>query len=145
MNTDWLYPLLGGVLIGLSASLMLYFNGRVTGISGIMYNLFPLKQGSYWRLFFVFGLLSAGFVYRLFDTAALQEQESYFKLNENLAAAQTILAGLLVGFGTVLGSGCTSGHGICGLSRFSKRSLLATLTFILAGATTVFILRKLFS
>lgn len=128
-------PLLGGALIGLAVTLMLLFNGRVTGISGILYSSLsrPTQEGL-WRWLFLAGLLAAG--------AAVQVLRPELLINlsdRNMTAI--ILAGLLVGYGTVMGSGCTSGHGICGLSRLSVRSLAATVTFMLFGfiAAQVFV------
>ena len=127
--------LIGGALIGLSAVLMLLGSGRIAGISGILGG--ALKgQGSErtWRLCFLSGLAFAALSYpALFGVPVVIESQSI--------PLFTALAGLLVGFGTRLGSGCTSGHGICGLARFSKRSFAATATFMLFGFATVFILR----
>lgn len=128
-------PLLGGALIGLAVTLMLLFNGRVTGISGILYSsLSRPNQEGLWRWLFLAGLVAAG--------AAVQILRPELLINlsdRNMTAI--ILAGLLVGYGTVMGSGCTSGHGICGLSRLSVRSLAATVTFMLFGfiAAQVFV------
>lgn len=131
--TPWA-SLLGGALIGLAAVVMILFNGQVAGISGIVANLFNSfgKQGQ-WRLFFIIGILISPSLYRLVtDLPEMVFQTSWPLL---------IVAGLLVGFGTRLGSGCTSGHGVCGLSRLSLRSLVATLTFMVAGFVTVFVVR----
>jgi len=124
--------MLGGALIGVAVSLMLLLNGRVTGISGIMGGGLSSKPGDRsWRWFFVLGLLTGGFILRAFRPELI--------LQATLpSSTQAILAGVLVGFGTLLGNGCTSGHGVCGLSRFSLRSLVATVTFILAGMATVY-------
>ncbi len=124
-------PLLGGALIGLSASLVLLAHGRVTGISGIFGGLFstPLTDATF-RGWFLAGLLLSGLAVRIVWPAAFGSV-----LGDRLE--WVALAGLLVGFGTRLGSGCTSGHGVCGLSRLSPRSLVATLTFIATGALTV--------
>ncbi|MCM2354432.1 MAG: YeeE/YedE family protein [Pseudobdellovibrio sp.] len=136
MNTQWIFALIGGVLIGLAVSLMLVLNGRVTGISGIIYGLLkPVKSDLAWRIYFILGLLAGGLVYQFTSNSALSEAH-VTSLNWSIP-----LAGLLVGFGTVLGSGCTSGHGVCGISRLSVRSLIATITFILAGVITVSIIR----
>ena len=127
--------LIGGALIGLSAVLMLLGSGRIAGISGILGG--ALKgQGAErtWRLCFLGGLAVAALSYpALFGMPIALESQS--------TPLFTALAGLLVGFGTRLGSGCTSGHGICGLARFSKRSFAATATFMLFGFATVFVLR----
>ncbi|WP_280191763.1 YeeE/YedE family protein [Delftia sp. PS-11] len=130
--------LAGGVLIGLSAAAMVVLLGRVTGISGIIGAL--LQRGSWqqpggwtWRLAFLLGLLAAPWLWQL----AAPLPAISIPGNPLLIGA----AGLLVGFGTRLGSGCTSGHGVCGLSRLSPRSLAATLTFMASGALTVFVIR----
>lgn len=131
-------PLLGGVLIGTAVSLMLYLNGRVTGISGILYGatVNPAKGDRAWRWYFIFGMLVGGFILKLVKPDS-------FSSSLPTQDWTLVIAGLLVGFGTVLGSGCTSGHGVCGTSRLSPRSLAATITFILAGIFAVFVLRKL--
>lgn len=123
--------LLGGALIGTAVSLMLLWNGRVTGISGIVSGaLFPAKSETAWRWFFLLGLFVGGALLRLFRPIA-------FTGALNTEMWTVALAGLLVGFGTLLGSGCTSGHGVCGVSRLSLRSLIATLIFISAGILSV--------
>lgn len=130
-------PLLGGVLIGLASIGLLLFNGRIAGISGIvdgaMVGRGP-ERG--WRLAFIGGLLVGGVV--LMATSAT----TFFSATP-ASIPVVILAGFLVGFGTRLGSGCTSGHGVCGLSRLSPRSLVATLSFIIAGMVTVASVRML--
>lgn len=126
---------LGGALIGLSASLFLLGHGRVAGISGLYGNL--LRPGSATRMlsvWFMAGLLLAGFVVRLVHPAA-------FASTWTPSLPIALVAGLIVGAGTQLGNGCTSGHGVCGLSRLSIRSLVATLTFMATGGITVFIVR----
>ncbi len=131
-----LAALAGGVLIGLAAAVFILFNGRVAGISGIVGGLLRPKAGDVsWRLAFVAGLFAAPLVYQLF--AALPE--SRFVASD----VAILIAGLLVGVGTRYGAGCTSGHGVCGLSRFSLRSLVATLIFMGAGFATVFVARHL--
>lgn len=126
---------LGGLLIGSSAVLLMASVGRVAGISGIVAGAMTGRgEERRWRLLFIAGLMLGGGMAAYLSGA----------LNGAAPVATlpvTILAGLIVGFGTRLGSGCTSGHGICGLARFSKRSLLATLTFMISGFVTVFILR----
>ena len=129
--------LLGGMLIGLSASAILLFNGKVAGISGIIGGLFsPVQRDSLWRVLFVGGLLCGGFLYSLLSPQA-------FEVGIVRSSGALILAGLLVGFGARLGNGCTSGHGVCGISRFSPRSLIATVTFITTGAAAVYIVNHL--
>ena len=136
--TEYIMPLLGGALIGLAASLMLYWNGRVTGISGIIYGaiIAPKKGDTSWRWFFISGMLLGGFILKVFNPQA-------FSGMLPTAHWTLVLAGILVGFGTVLGSGCTSGHGVCGISRLSPRSLVATLTFIAAGILAVVLFRSM--
>ncbi|WP_426408032.1 YeeE/YedE family protein [Bradyrhizobium ganzhouense] len=128
--------LLGGALIGLSAVLLMWATGRIAGISGIAARLFPpYEDGEFaGRLTFVAGLIAAPVLVRLV-TGSLPAQ--------TIAAGTPVLivAGLLTGFGAVWGSGCTSGHGVSGLSRLSVRSLVATITFMTAGAATVFVIR----
>jgi uncharacterized membrane protein YedE/YeeE len=128
--------LLGGVLIGLAAALMLFANGRVAGISGIVGNLLrPAPGDVLWRAMFVLGLIGTGAIALRLAPGAFQAQARPLWL--------VGAAGLLVGFGTRLGSGCTSGHGVCGVSRFSPRSIAATATFTAAGAATVYVARHL--
>ena len=135
--TPW-SALIGGMLIGLAAAMFALLNGRVAGISGVLGGLLkPMRGDVGWRVAFIGGLVVAPLVYGLFATLpAVQIDASYVAL---------VVAGLLVGVGTRYGAGCTSGHGVCGLSRLSPRSLVATLAFIGAGFVTVFVLRHLFS
>lgn len=135
--TPW-SALIGGMLIGLAAAMFALLNGRVAGISGVLGGLLKPTRGDVgWRVAFIGGLVAAPLVYGLFAALpAVQIDASY---------AALVVAGLLVGVGTRYGSGCTSGHGVCGLSRLSPRSLVATLTFMSAGFVTVFALRHLFS
>jgi uncharacterized membrane protein YedE/YeeE len=129
--------LAGGVLIGIAASLLLLATGRIAGISGILGSaLRPSCPDRVWRLLFLIGLpLGALLAWALAGRGP----------SPRMAASTPVLvlAGVLVGFGTQLGSGCTSGHGVCGLARRSQRSLVATITFMLAGAATVFVVRHL--
>ncbi|MCE3009172.1 MAG: YeeE/YedE family protein [Proteobacteria bacterium] len=137
MNQEWINALIGGVIIGLSVSIMLLMNGRVTGISGIIDGLLgPTKGDSLWRLLFVAGLVLGGVFMMPFKPEAFVNTVS----TSDLTVA---IAGLLVGFGTILGSGCTSGHGVCGMSRLSPRSFVATITFIAAGVAAVVLFKKL--
>jgi len=129
--------IVGGLMIGFASTLMLLLLGRITGISGILGGVVVLlrSQEMIWRAAFLGGLVLGAFLYRLFVGALpIQMQASGWVL---------VLAGLLVGAGTRLGSGCTSGHGVCGLARRSKRSITATATFMLVAAITVFIVRHL--
>jgi hypothetical protein len=128
----------GGVLIGLAAVLLLAVNGRVAGVSGILGGLITSRSGAErsWRLLFVTGLIAGAALYRLFyGPLPIQIQST---------APVLLAAGALVGWGTRLGSGCTSGHGVCGLARLSPRSLLATVTFMLFGVLTVYLVKHLF-
>jgi uncharacterized protein len=124
---------IGGLLIGLSAVIMLLFNGRIAGISGIFGGLIKPQRGEIeWRAAFIGGLLVGG-------AAMMTIRPELFAITIERSALAVAVAGLLVGFGTRLGSGCTSGHGVCGLSRFSARSLVATASFMIVGAITVFV------
>ncbi len=130
-----LASLAGGVLIGIAASLLLLLDGRVAGISGIVGGLVVPRPGHVsWRASFVGGLVAGGGLLRLLDPAATA-------VVVDVGTVTVVLAGFLVGFGTSLGGGCTSGHGVCGLSRGSPRSLVATLSFMATGALTVFVVR----
>jgi uncharacterized membrane protein YedE/YeeE len=133
--TPW-HAAAGGVLIGLAAAIFALFNGRIAGISGILGGLFrPVRADVGWRLAFVAGLVGAPLAYALLaPLPAPQIDAGYLTL---------VLAGLLVGIGTRYGSGCTSGHGVCGISRMSPRSLIATATFMGAGFLTVLVARHL--
>jgi uncharacterized membrane protein YedE/YeeE len=128
--------LLGGVLIGLATSALLALEGRVAGISGIVGGLLkPLPGDRAWRYVFVLGLLVGGAILRVSIPEVFGAPAA--------GTGALVAAGLLVGFGTRLGSGCTSGHGVCGNSRLSMRSAIATVTFIVAGAVTVFVAKHL--
>jgi hypothetical protein len=119
--------LLGGVMIGLAAALFMLFTGRICGVSGIYGGLLHLKHGdTFWRFLFIAGLLAGGVLSMLLIPGAADIQM-------HLPMGTLILAGLLVGIGTRLGSGCTSGHGVCGMGRLSPRSIVASLTFLGAG------------
>ena len=127
--------LVGGVLLGLAASLVLLVHGRVTGVSGIIGGLFlPGHDGRSFRLWFVLGLVASGFALLRFHAGGLSATGA-----PGIGVAA--LAGLLVGYGTRLGSGCTSAHGICGIGRLSVRSFTATMTFMATGMLTVFMVR----
>ena len=130
--------LVGGGLIGLSAGLLLVTTGRITGISGIVAGmLVPTSDGRLWRGLFVAGLILGCGLVRLISADAVP-------ITIAASSAELLVAGLLVGFGTRLANGCTSGHGICGVARLSPRSILATLTFITSGAITVLMMRHVF-
>ena len=124
---------IGGALIGLSASFVLLFHGRIAGISGILGGMLERRPGDLvWRGLFVAGLIVGALPFVVLAPSMLE-----FSLDRSLPAIAA--AGLLVGVGTRLGNGCTSGHGVCGLTRFSRRSLVATLTFMFTGAVSVFL------
>lgn len=141
MSIDWnhftpLTALAGGMLIGTAAAMFVLLNGRIAGISGVVGGLLrPVKGDSAWRIAFLLGLVGGPLVYQLFAVLPRPQIDAGY--------GALILAGLLVGIGTRYGSGCTSGHGVCGLSRFSPRSLVATVSFMGAGFATVFVVRHL--
>jgi len=143
MTIDWTHftpwaSLLGGVLLGIASAAFVLLNGRILGISGIVGGLFRPRPGDLgWRAAFLAGMLAAPFVYAAF----LGPVEA--RIDAGWGAV--IIAGLLVGVGTRYAAGCTSGHGVCGLSRMSPRSLVATLSFMLAGFVIVFLLRHVFA
>lgn len=141
MTIDWANftpwsSLAGGIVIGLATAMFLLLNGRIAGISGILGGLLqPIKGDIGWRVAFITGLIFSPIAFSI--AAPLPEVQI------DVGTASLIMAGLLVGIGTRYGSGCTSGHGVCGLSRLSPRSMVATALFILAGFVTVFITRHL--
>ena len=133
---DWIHALQGGVAIGAASSLLLLVNGRVAGVTGIFAGaLTPRAPGFDWRALFLVGLLAGGALAKVLFGAAGSAAGT--------GVAQALAAGLLVGVGTRLANGCTSGHGVCGIARVSPRSLVATVTFIATGALTVFAMRRL--
>ena len=135
--TVWSIALAGGVLIGLAATLLLWLNGRVAGVSGILNGvIFPKRADIAWRAAFLIGLIGAGGLYMALVPGASLPRADYSR-------AGLIIAGILVGFGTRMGSGCTSGHGVCGIARFSRRSMVATVVFMAAGIATVYVMRHL--
>ncbi|MBS9402938.1 YeeE/YedE family protein [Halomonas sp. TRM85114] len=147
---DWsatLHGLIGGVLIGLSATWLMATLGRIAGISGILGQLFTVRpQGdSAWRLAFLAGLVSGPLVLMLAGGGLGNVVGAPGKVIGEPAGgvALMLVAGLLVGLGTSLGSGCTSGHGVCGLARLSPRSLVATITFLVAAIVTVYVVRHM--
>lgn len=143
MTIDWqhftpLTSLAGGVLLGLSAAVFVLLNGRIAGISGVLGGLLQPRRGDVdWRVAFVAGMLLAPLAYGLFATLPVAHMST--------EAPLLVGAGLLVGFGTRLGAGCTSGHGVCGISRLAPRSLVATLTFMVSGFLTVYLVRHVFA
>ncbi|KFI10955.1 YeeE/YedE family protein [Vibrio coralliilyticus] len=128
----WL-SLIGGVLLGLSATMLLMINGKVAGISGIVNGVFsPKRNDLFWRLLFLIGMVSGGALSVMVIGIEIPSTES-------ISTFVLVIAGLLVGFGTRLSNGCTSGHGICGVGRFSFRSIVATAIFMVVAALTVYI------
>jgi len=135
MNLFYVHGLIGGMFIGAAAVILYWFNGRIMGISGITSRLLSKPDKDFWwRLAFVVGLILVGFIYQMIFPVTVVINASGWGL---------IAAGLLVGFGTVIGNGCTSGHGICGVARLSKRSIVATIVFMVTGVLTVLIKRIL--
>ena len=133
--TPW-SALAGGTLIGISVTLFILLNGRIAGITGIIGGLFnPAKGDATWRIAFTLGLIIAPTVWLLFSSLP--------EITIGADYGLLIVAGLIVGFGARLGSGCTSGHGVCGISRLSPRSIIATLAFMGTGFLTVFVARHL--
>lgn len=125
----------GGILIGIAAVIMMIGNGRITGISGIAGGLLASADGDKaWRLAFVGGLVLAPLLWKLAGFTLVIPKFS-------VSLPLMVIGGLIVGFGTRVGGGCTSGHGVCGISRFSGRSIVATVTFMITGVITVFVLR----
>ena len=141
MNIDWIAftpyaSLSGGVLIGVAAAMFVLLNGRIAGISGVLGGLLkPVNGDVLWRVAFVVGLVASPAVYALFTSVPTPRIDATW--------GALVLAGLLVGVGTRYGAGCTSGHGACGLSRLSPRSLAATAAFMGAGFVTVFVIRHM--
>lgn len=141
MSIDWSHftpwwSLAGGVLVGVAAAMLVLLNGRVAGISGILGGLLAPRRGTTaWRVAFLAGLFAAPLVLLLFGQPTARRIDADF--------AALVVAGLAVGVGTSYGSGCTSGHGVCGISRLSPRSLAATAAFMLAGMVTVYVARHL--
>jgi uncharacterized protein len=125
----------GGILIGLAATLLLLFNGRIAGISGIMGGLINASKAEmFWRFAFLAGIVIGAFLFN-------QIRPDLYQPRENFPIGLLALGGFLVGFGTRMGNGCTSGHAVCGIARFSVRSIAATLTFMTSGFLTVYIIR----
>ncbi|MFQ3615569.1 MAG: YeeE/YedE thiosulfate transporter family protein [Cyanobacteriota bacterium] len=135
---DGLTALLGGGLIGLSATVLLLLSGRIAGISGIVNGAITFTKAETWRWSFIVGLLLGAALYE-YGFAVQPTPRSTF------APVAMLVGGLLVGWGTRMGNGCTSGHGVCGLGRLSGRSLVAVLTFLMTGMLTVFVIRHGFS
>ena len=144
MNIDWNHftpwaSLIGGLLLGVASAVFILINGRILGISGILGGLLPPKMGDIsWRVAFLLGMLAAPTVFMALAPAGLASEPRI-----DAGFWTVIAAGLLVGIGTRYASGCTSGHGVCGLSRLSPRSLVATLSFMGAGFFIVYIVRHI--
>jgi uncharacterized membrane protein YedE/YeeE len=143
MNIDWTHftpwaSLIGGLLLGVASAVFILINGRILGISGILGGLLPPKMGDIsWRVAFLLGMLAAPTVFMALAPAGLASEPRI-----DAGFWTVVAAGLLVGIGTRYASGCTSGHGVCGLSRLSPRSLVATLSFMGAGFLIVYIVRR---
>ncbi len=135
---NFYYTVVGGLLIGLSATLLMLFNGRIAGVCGIAYGLFNQSIGDkLWRWLFLFGLILGAILLHYFGGLSAPSPS-------NASLPILILGGFLVGFGTQMGSGCTSGHGVCGISRFSNRSIISTVLFIMFGVLSMLVFRHLF-
>lgn len=143
MTIDWIHftpwtALAGGVLLGIASAAFILLNGRVLGISGILGGLLTPRRGDTgWRLLFLLGLLLAPITLSAFAPGLINTPQI------DASPIAVVAAGVLVGLGTRYGSGCTSGHGVCGLSRLSPRSLIATLAFMASGFATVFLVRHI--
>ena len=139
VNGEFVMPLLGGVLIGVSSGIMLLFNGRTTGISGIFSGLlFKRENEETWRSYFLAGLIFGGFVLQYLNP-------ELFENTTGRSLLVLVTSGLLVGIGSKLGRGCTSGHGVCGIGRLSVTSLVATVVFVLAGMFLVSIVQPFYN
>ncbi len=137
--TTWMIALAGGVLIGMAATLLLWLNGRIAGVSGLLNGVLQPKGGDVaWRVAFLIGLVAVAGLYMAVVPGAPLPRKDFSR-------AGLIVAGLLVGFGTRMGNGCTSGHGVCGLGRLSPRSLAAVLTFMATAMLTTFAIRHVWS
>ncbi|MEE7624597.1 YeeE/YedE family protein [Methylobacter sp. Wu8] len=135
-HSPYIAGLSGGLLIGIAAALFVLLNGRIAGISGILGGLLQADKGDkLWRVMFLLGMAAAPYVYQIATDLPAATIEA--------GTVQLIIAGLMVGLGTSYASGCTSGHGVCGISRGSMRSIVATLTFMMAGFITVYLTRHL--
>ena len=135
---EMLMPLFGGVLIGIAASMLLLFSGKIAGVSGIFGGmLFQKGNERAWRLSFITGLIAGGILLYIFNA-------DFFENSSGRSLLAVNIAGLMVGIGTRIGGGCTSGHGVCGIGRLSLRSFVATVTFVVAGMVTVFFVKSFF-
>lgn len=131
---NFIYPALGGLLIGFSALILMTGLGRIAGISGILWQAIRRPKQNVWRILFLMGLVCGTALVHILLKIEIPSAP-------NTSLTLSIIAGLLVGFGTKLGSGCTSGHGVCGIGRLSMRSLFATISFMLSGILTVSLIR----
>ena len=137
-NFEVLMPLTGGILIGIASSMMLLFSGRIAGVSGIFGGmLFQRGKERAWRFSFIIGLIAGGILLYTINT-------EFFENSSGRGLLAVTIAGLLVGIGTRVGGGCTSGHGVCGIGRLSGRSLVATVTFVLAGMAIVVLVQSFY-
>jgi uncharacterized membrane protein YedE/YeeE len=137
MAHDYLWGVFGGILMGLGCTVLLLFNGRILGVSGLLGGALSRGTDTGWRRAFIGGMLVAAGI-------ALFLSPLSFAIDFDRSFGANLLGAILVGAGTQLGSGCTSGHGICGIGRLSVRSLSATVTFMMGGALSVFVIRTLF-
>lgn len=133
MISEFAYPIVGGVLIGMSAVLLMLFSGRIAGISGIFWRAISEPLQALWAVVFILGLPLGAWLFHAFSAVPVPEP--------NPSIGLSVVGGLLVGIGVKLGSGCTSGHGVCGIGRLSRRSFVATAIFMVTGMVTVFIMR----
>lgn len=132
MLHDWWLGLAGGLMLGVAGILLMALNGRILGVSGLLGGALMFTEGAMWRWSFVAGMLVAGVVFYVVYPAA-------FQITVTRSTGVCVVAGLLTGIGTQLGGGCTSGHGICGVGRLSRRSIVATMVFMTTGILTVFV------
>jgi uncharacterized membrane protein YedE/YeeE len=137
MEPSWINAIFGGLIIGAAASAFLLLEGRVLGVSGITGRISEFNKGdTFWRVLFVVGSVVGGVI------ASQIWPENFTNIVAGSNYPRLAIAGLLVGFGTKMGNGCTSGHGVCGIGRLSPRGLVATLTFMVFGALTVFVIGR---
>ena len=138
MEFEVIMPLTGGILIGFAASMLLLFNGKIAGVSGIFGGmLFQQGNERAWRLSFVAGLIAGGILLYILNA-------EFFENTSGRGLLAVTIAGLLVGIGTRVGGGCTSGHGVCGIGRLSGRSIVATVTFVVAGMAIVTLVQSFY-
>lgn len=133
---SWIYGLSGGILIGVSASILLAYNGRIAGISGMINGALEFSSSQRWRWYFLGGMVAGGFLYEYVLPFPPTP-------TSGVTIMPMILGGLFVGWGTRMGNGCTSGHGVCGLGRLSMRSLFAVISFLASGMITVYLTRHI--